>query len=119
MERLVSAFHNSIRAFGVLARRETAFQQEIVLFLLSLPIGWFVATTWRGYACLVGVVVVLMIVEVLNTAIEATCDALSLEFHAEIRLAKDCGSLAVLLTMLIVVGVWGFALADRFFGTVP
>jgi diacylglycerol kinase (ATP) len=113
MQRLISAFRNSVRAFGRLARSEPAFQQEVVLLLLSLPVGWFLATTWRGYALLVGSLIVLMVVEVLNTAIEAACDALSREFNADIQLAKDCGSLAVLLTVLLVAGVWFLALLDR------
>jgi diacylglycerol kinase (ATP) len=113
MQRLISAFRNSVRAFGRLARSEAAFRQELVLLILSLPVGWFLATTWRGYALLVGVLVVLMIVEVLNTAIEAACDALSREFNADIQLAKDCGSLAVLLAVLLVAGVWLLALLDR------
>jgi diacylglycerol kinase (ATP) len=113
MQRLIKAFRNSARAFGWLARSETAFQQEVVLLLLSLPVGWFLADTWRGYALLVGSLVVLMIVEVLNTAVEAACDALSREFNADIQLAKDCGSLAVLLAVVLVAGVWILAIAER------
>jgi diacylglycerol kinase (ATP) len=116
VRRLISAFRNSTRAFGRLARSEAAFQQELVLLVLSLPAGWFLASTWRGYALLVGSLVVLMIVEVLNTAVEATCDALSREFNADIQLAKDCGSLAVLLAVLLVACVWILALAERLGG---
>lgn len=116
MRRLISAFRNSTRAFGRLARSEAAFQQELVLLVLSLPAGWFLASTWRGYALLVGSLVVLMIVEVLNTAVEAACDALSREFNADIQLAKDCGSLAVLLAVFLVACVWILALAERLGG---
>lgn len=116
MERLIKAFQNSVRAFGRLSRSEKAFQQELVLFALSLPAGWFLADSWRGYALLIGSIVFLMIVEVLNTGIEATCDALSREFHSEIELAKDCGSLAVLFSILLVLGVWGLALVERLAG---
>ena len=104
MSRLLQAF------LGLPHRLRGGF----ALLVLSLPVGWFLATTWRGYALLVGVLVVLMIVEVLNTAIEAACDALSREFNADIQLAKDCGSLAVLLAVLLVAGVWLLALLDRF-----
>jgi diacylglycerol kinase (ATP) len=113
MRRLVKAFTNSARAFGRLARTEAAFQQELALLILSLPVGWFLASTWRGYALLVGSLIVLMIVEVLNTAVEAACDALSREFNADIQLAKDCGSLAVLLAVLLVAIVWVLALVER------
>jgi diacylglycerol kinase (ATP) len=114
MLRLINAFRNSVRAFRRLACSETAFQQEIALFVLSLPVGWFVASTWRIYALLVGSLLLLMIVEVLNTAVEAACDALSREFNADIQLAKDCGSLAVLLAVILAAGVWLLALLERF-----
>ena len=118
MLRLINAFRNSARAFSRLARSETAFQQELFLLVLSLPVGWFVAPTWRGYALLVGSLVVLMIVEVLNTAVEAACNALSREFNSEIQLAKDCGSLAVLLAVVLAAAVWLLALAERLGGAV-
>ena len=57
-----------------------------------------------------------MIVEVLNTAVEAACDAVSQDFHPQIELAKDCGSLAVLISVILVAGVWGIALAQRLAG---
>lgn len=116
MERLVSAFFNSMRAFRTLARSEKAFQQELVLLAIALPLAWFVAPTWPSYFLLIGAVLLLILVEVLNTGIEATCDAISREFHVEIQLAKDCGSLAVLISVVIVVGIWGVAVVDRFSG---
>ena len=116
MHRLLKAFQNSLRAASHLMRHETAFQQEVVLFALSLPLGWFVATTWRDYALLVGAVLFLIAVEVLNTAIEAACDAVSREFNIDIKLAKDCGSLAVLIAVVLAAGVWAIALAERLTG---
>lgn len=113
MERLVKAFANSVRAFRRLARSETAFQQELALLVLSLPVGWFLSRTWGGYALLVGAVLFVMIVEVLNTGIEAACDALSREFNPEIQLAKDCGSLAVLMSTAICGIVWLLAIVER------
>jgi len=113
MERLISAFHNSVRAFGRLIRSETAFQQEVILLVIAIPVGWFVATSWAIYALLIGSVLMLMMVEVLNTGIEATCNAISREFHIDIQLAKDCGSLAVLIAIVITLGIWGFALVER------
>lgn len=117
MERLIKAFENSVRAFRRLARSETAFQQELILLALSIPFGWFLAASWRSYALLVGSILFLMIVEVLNTGIEAACDAVSLEFHREIQLAKDCGSLAVLMSIVLVASIWVLALIERLSGT--
>jgi diacylglycerol kinase (ATP) len=116
MDRLVKAFFNSVRAFSVLSRTEKAFQQELGLLILALPAGWFLAESWAGYALLIGAVLVLIMVEVLNTGIEAACDAISREFHIDIQLAKDCGSLAVLISVILVAGVWGIALAERVSG---
>lgn len=116
MERLVKAFQNSVRAFSRLIRTEAAFQQEIMLLIAALPIGWFVAGTWSGYALLIGSILFLITVEVLNTGIEAACDAVSREFNIDIQLAKDCGSLAVLISIVIVLGFWGFAIVERALG---
>lgn len=116
MERLVKAFQNSVRAFGKLIRTEKAFQQEIALLVLALPLGWFVAASWRGFALLIGSILLLIMIEVLNTGIEATCDAISREFNIDIQLAKDCGSLAVLISIVIALGVWGIAIVERLAG---
>ncbi len=116
MERLVKAFQNSVRAFSRLIRSEAAFQQEIMLLVVALPLGWFVAGTWGGYALLIGSILFLITVEVLNTGIEAACDAVSREFNIDIQLAKDCGSLAVLISIVIVLGVWVYAVAERLAG---
>jgi diacylglycerol kinase (ATP) len=114
MDRIVKAFFNSVAAWRFLIRSEKAFQQEAVLLALSLPLAFFVAADARGWVILVGSVVLIMIVEVLNTGIEAVCDAVSPEFDANIKIAKDCGSLAVLLSIAIAAVVWGLALWQRF-----
>jgi len=113
MERLINAWHNSVRAFGWLARNEKAFQQELALLVVALPVAWFLAETWPTFFLLVGSILVLMLVEVLNTGIEAACDAVSLEFDRQIQIAKDCGSLAVLIAILLVGSVWVSVLLDR------
>ncbi|MDX8448939.1 diacylglycerol kinase [Mesorhizobium captivum] len=116
MQRLIDAFINSVRAFRRLAASETAFQQELMLLALALPAGWFISVSWRGYALLIGAVLLLIVVEVINTGIEAACDAISREFHIDIQLAKDCGSLAVLISIAITAGVWVIAVIERIAG---
>lgn len=116
MLRLVNAFRNSLRAFQRLLATEKAFQQEVFLLLASLPIAWYLSDGWRGFALLVGSILLLIIVEVLNTGIEAACDAFSREFNTDIQLAKDCGSLAVLISIVMAAGVWLLAVADRIAG---
>ena len=116
MERLIKAWQNSVRAFRKLSVSETAFQQELGLLIAAVPAAWFLSTSWRGYWLLVGAVLLLIMVEVLNTGIEAACDAFSREFNVDIQLAKDCGSLAVLISVIIVAGVWGIAIIERITG---
>lgn len=116
MERLISAWRNSVRAFWRLLQSETAFQQEMVLLAVAIPLAWFLSTSWRGYALLVGAILILIMIEVLNTGIEAACDAFSHEFHTDIQLAKDCGSLAVLISVVLAAIVWGLALIETFTG---
>lgn len=110
MKRILLAFLNSMRALRYLAKHEKAVQQELVLFLLSLPIAFFVSLTWLTFLLMTGSILFLILVEVLNTGIEATCDAVSRDFHKEIQIAKDCGSLAVLIAVIFVAVTWGYIL---------
>jgi diacylglycerol kinase (ATP) len=116
MERLLNAFRNSVRALRRLAATEKAIQQELGLLALGIPLGLLVAVDWASYGLLIGVLLMLLMVEVLNTGIEAACDAVSREFNIDIQLAKDCGSLAVLIAIVITTGVWGYALWQRLLG---
>ena len=116
MARLTNAFLNSSRAFMRLLRTESAFQQEIILLVLAIPVAWFVATSWPGFALLIAAILLLILVEVINTASEAAFNAVSRDFHIDIQLAKDCGSLAVLIAILIAGGIWTIAIVERLFG---
>ncbi|MGE0499390.1 MAG: diacylglycerol kinase [Rhizobiaceae bacterium] len=116
MDRLYRAFLNSVRASRTLVRNEKAFQQEVGLLVVALPAAWFLAESWRGFLLLVGSILVLLMVEVLNTGIEAACDAISREFNADIQFAKDCGSLAVLISIVLALLVWALAIAERVAG---
>ncbi len=115
MHRLVLAFINSMRALRYLAKHEKAVQQELVLFFLSIPLAAVIAPTGLSFLLLTGSVLFLIMIEVLNTGIEAACDAVSLDFHHEIQIAKDCGSLAVLISVILVAAVWSYTLWSVFF----
>lgn len=110
MERLINATRNSARAFGVLISGQPAFRQEVIALVLSLPVAWVIAPTWRGFALLAGSIVFVLLVEALNTGIEASCNALTREFNVDIKVAKDCGSLAVAFSLLLAGVVWALAL---------
>jgi diacylglycerol kinase (ATP) len=116
LDRIVKAFFNSVAAWRVLIRSEKAFQQEVALLAVALPTALFLAADGRWFLMLIGSVVLILIVEVLNTGIEAACDAFSREFHQDIKIAKDCGSLAVLLSIMLAAAVWGVAIWERIGG---
>ncbi|PYE89978.1 diacylglycerol kinase [Phyllobacterium leguminum] len=110
MERIWLAFINSMRALKWLARHEKAVQQELALFVVSIPVALYLAPNAPMFLAMIGAILFLIMIEVLNTGIEAACNALSREFHRDIQIAKDCGSLAVLISIILAAGVWGYAL---------
>ena len=94
---------------------ETAFRQEAIAAMVLLPASVWLGRTWVETALLAGTVVLLMVVELLNTGIEAAIDRIGPEWHDLSKRAKDMGSAAVLLSLLLCAGVWGTALFQRFF----
>lgn len=94
---------------------ETAFRQEAIAAMVLLPASVWLGRTWVETALLVGTVVLIMVVELLNTGIEAAIDRIGPEWHDLSKRAKDVGSAAVLLSLLLCAGVWGTALFQRFF----
>jgi diacylglycerol kinase (ATP) len=111
MMRLVSAARNSWRALSFLLANEPAVRLEAILLVLSVPVAYLLTGSWEGFALLVASILILIVVEVLNTAVEAACNAITRETNRDIGLAKDCGSLAVAIAGLLVFVVWCFALA--------
>lgn len=94
---------------------ETAFRQEAIAALLLLPLSLWLGKSWTEVALLAGSVIFLMVVELLNTGIEAAIDRIGPEWHPLSKRAKDMGSAAVLLSLLLCAGIWATALFQRFF----
>lgn len=94
---------------------ETAFRQEAIAAMVLLPASVWLGRTWVETALLAGTMVLLMVVELLNTGIEAAIDRIGPEWHDLSKRAKDVGSAAVLLSLLLCAGVWVAALFQRFF----
>ncbi|MFZ1500711.1 MAG: diacylglycerol kinase [Giesbergeria sp.] len=92
---------------------ETAFRQEAIAALVLVPIAFWLGRSWVEVSLLAGSVVLLMIVELLNTAVEAAIDRIGPEWHALSARAKDMGSAAVLLSLLLCMGIWGAAIYQR------
>lgn len=93
--------------------RETAFRQEAIAAVLLIPLGLWLGSGWIERAALAGSVLLVLIVELLNTAVEAAIDRVGPEWHAQSKRAKDTGSAAVLLTLLLCGLVWISALWER------
>ena len=104
--RLVRAFRNSASGFQDIWRREEAFRQEIVLLIVSVPSAAWIGQSLAHCGLLIGSVLVLILVEVLNSAIEATVDRIGTEMHELSRTAKDLGSLAVATASLFPLVIW-------------
>ncbi|MDM0073359.1 diacylglycerol kinase [Variovorax sp. J2P1-59] len=94
--------------------REAAFRQEVVCAIVMLPAAFWVGRGWVEVALLVSTVVLVLIVELLNSGIEAAIDRIGPEWHSFSKTAKDLGSAAVLLSILLCSGVWIAALWQRF-----
>lgn len=89
---------------------ETAFRQETLAAFVLLPLSFWLGNTWTEVALLAGSVLLVMIVELLNTGIETAIDRIGPEWHDLSKRAKDMGSAAVLLSLLLCAGVWMGAL---------
>ncbi|MEO7105524.1 MAG: diacylglycerol kinase [Rhodoferax sp.] len=93
---------------------ETAFRQEAMASLVLLPAAFWLGRTWVETALLSASVVLVLVVELLNTAVEAAIDRIGPEWHDLSKRAKDMGSAAVLLSLLLCAGIWAAALYHRF-----
>lgn len=99
---------------GLLAGwREPAFRQELILCVPLLPAALWVGRTWFESALLISVTLLVLIVELLNTAVEAAVDRIGPEWHELSGKAKDLGSAAVLIALLLCGGVWAAAVYHR------
>ena len=92
---------------------EAAFRQEAILAIVLLPLSFWLGRSWVETALLAGSVLIVMIVELLNTGIETAIDRIGPEWHALSKRAKDMGSAAVLLSLLLCGGIWIAAFAQR------
>ena len=114
LNRIVWATLYSYHGLWAGLKHESAFRQEAALALVMLPAAFWLGQTWMEVALLVTVVMLVLIVELLNSGIEAVVDRVSLDLHELSKRAKDFGSAAVHLSLLLCGGVWACALYQRF-----
>lgn len=106
LTRLINATRYSMAGLAAAWRHEDAFRQESLLALILLPAAFFMPVSGLGKALMIASVLLVLIVELLNSAIEAVVDRISLEHHLLAGRAKDIGSAAVLFSLINVVAVW-------------
>jgi len=115
LKRIVNATVYSVRGLRAAWEHESAFRQEVVLSVFMLPAALWLGTTWLERAFLIATVVLVLAAELLNSAVEAAVDRVSMDMHLLAGRAKDMGSAAVFFTLLLCGGTWAAALWARMF----
>ncbi len=110
LDRVYNAYFYSIAGLRAAFQYEAAFRQEVMLIAVLAPAALFMPVTGTGKAVMVGSLLLVLIVELLNSAVEAVVDRVSLDQHTLAKRAKDIGSAAVMLALLNVPISWGLVL---------
>ncbi|OIQ89779.1 diacylglycerol kinase [mine drainage metagenome] len=110
VRRLINAFGYSLEGFKAAFKHEDAFRQEVFLTLILVPLAFYLDKSPVEKALMIASVLLVLIVELLNSAIEAAVDHTSTEHHALAKQAKDIGSAAVFIALSIMAMVWGLLL---------
>jgi diacylglycerol kinase (ATP) len=115
--RLIAATGFSMAGFRAAWRAEEAFRQEVLLVMILAPIALWLGQTFLQRALLIASCLLVLIVELLNSAIESVVDRIGHDLHELSGRAKDMGSAAVLLSLVLVAVVWGAIAWERLYGT--
>jgi diacylglycerol kinase (ATP) len=113
MTRVLRALGASLRGLAGAFRDEAAFRQELAFAAVVIPLGLWLGHSGIERALLIAPVLLILIVELVNSAIEATVDRIGFERHALAGLAKDIGSAAVLMSFVLLTAVWLLVLLGR------
>ena len=113
VERLWQAVINSWNGLVAVTRSEAAFRQELALLAVGVPLAFFLTADVGERFALIGVIVFILIVELLNTAIEKLSDRVTRDNDPAIKHVKDMGSAAVGLSLLAAGAVWLYVLIER------
>ena len=107
LTRIIEATGHSIRGLRACWQHETAFRQDVIISLVLLALSFFVAESTTQWLALIAPLFLLVIVELLNSAIEAAVDRIGHEHHELSGRAKDFGSAAVFLCWFLIAASWG------------
>jgi len=110
LARIVKAFGYSCDGLGAAWRNEAAFRQETLLAAVAIPLAFVLGQTGVERALMIGSIILIVIVEILNSAVEAIVDKASPEKHELAKRAKDMGSAAVLLSLINAAAIWACVL---------
>ena len=114
LTRIINAGGYSMKGLSAALKHESAFRQEAVLFVVLLPVAIWLGEDWIHYILLIGSLLLVLMVELLNSAVEAVVDRISNEHHELAGRAKDMGSAAVFISLANVVFVWAMIAWQRF-----
>jgi len=115
LTRLINALGYSKDGLAAAWKNEAAFREEVLLAAVAFPLAFYLGQTGIERALLAGSILFILIVEILNSAVEAVVDKASPEKHELAKRAKDMGSAAVLLALLLCGGIWVAAIVQRIF----
>ncbi|OZA30993.1 MAG: diacylglycerol kinase [Hydrogenophilales bacterium 17-61-9] len=112
LRRILNAAGYSWAGLAAAFKHEDAFRQEVFLALVLIPLALILGDTGVERALMIAAVLFILIVELLNSAVEAAVDRISLEHHLLIKRAKDMGSAAVMIALINLVAVWALLLLN-------
>jgi len=109
LDRVLRAFGYSMDGLKGAYTGESAFRQEVWLCIIATPLAFWLGHGWVEVSLLIGSLILVLIVELLNSAVEAVVDRVSFELHDLSKRAKDIASAAVLMALVLAAGIWGSA----------
>ncbi|MCS5595300.1 MAG: diacylglycerol kinase [Porticoccaceae bacterium] len=112
--RLVLTTKHSIQGLESTVRTQEAFRCEMLASVILMPMAFYVANDYLQLILLIGVLLMVLIVELLNTGIEVVVDRIGFEFHELSGRAKDVGSAAVLISLILFLAVWGLIINENY-----
>ena len=112
IKRLINALNYSYAGLKEAYRNEDALRQEVMIAFILIPLAFFLEHSMPGRALMISCVLLVIIVELVNSAIEATVDRISLDDHNLAKRAKDIGSAAVLISLINLIVVWSLVLLN-------
>ena len=114
IRHLINATRFSMHGLKSAFMHESAFRQELALLVCMIPVGLIISPSPKEFVLLMAVSVFVLVVELLNSAIEAAVDRIGMEHHPKSELAKDYGSAATMMALLIAGSVWATVIVGYF-----